>query len=255
MILATINPALPFQAEYSQAIQDLVRFLRSGLGDNLHSVYVFGSVARKTAVPQRSNLDVIVVTQQSFADKRSTVFNTVRWHFQKSHPHITEVAFKTALVSDIASLDSIFSWGFLLRHCAVCVHGEDLSECFGDYEPSWEIAKHWNMDVEDWLSVYRNRIVRAKEDAEQLKAQQIIAKKLLRASYSLVIPRAKGWHDDPVACGKHFLRYYPSFQVEIERLVILLSNRVVAKRSVLGILDSYGEWLVKQYKKTEFRIG
>ena len=255
MILATIDPAQPFQDEYSQAIQDLVSFLHSGLGNNLHSIYVFGSVARKTAKPGRSNLDVIVVTQRSFAESRTTLFNTVRWRFQKSHPHITEIAFKTALISDIASLDSIFSWGFLLRHCSVCVHGEDLSECFGDYEPSWEIAKHWNMDVENWLSVYRNRIVRAKNDAEQLKAQQIIAKKLLRASYSLVIPRSKGWHDDPVACGQHFLRFYPQMQVEIERLIILLSSRVVVKRSVIGILDSYGEWLVAQFKKTEFRIG
>ncbi|KII75607.1 nucleotidyltransferase domain-containing protein [Vibrio renipiscarius] len=255
MILTTIDPAQPFQPQYSKAIDDLVTFLRSGLGANLHSVYIFGSVAKKTATPHRSNLDVIVVTQQSFAQNRTALINSIRWRFQSSHAHITELSFKTALVSDIASLDSIFSWGFLLRHCAVCVYGENLSECFGDYEPSWEIAKHWNMDVEDWLAVYRHRIVRAKNDDEHLKAQQIIAKKLLRASYSLVIPRTKGWHDDPQICGQEFLRYYPMMQLEIERLSILLSNRVVAKRSVIGLLDSYGDWLVKQFKKTEFRIG
>jgi hypothetical protein len=137
----------------------------------------------------------------------------------------------------------------------VCVFGEDLSQCFGDYEPSWEIAKHWNMDVEDWLAVYRYRIVKADKDTEQIKAQKIIAKKLLRASYSLVMYRDKQWFDDPIECGQQFLRYYPEKKIEIERLGILLSGRLIAKRSVIGILDGYGDWLVTQYKKTEFKIG
>ncbi|GAK87999.1 hypothetical protein JCM19238_5609 [Vibrio ponticus] len=255
MILSAIDPKQPFQSDYSQAIAELVRFLRSGLSDNLHSVYIYGSVARKTATPSRSNLDVIIVTKQSFAQQRTALLNTIKWRFQKDYPHITELNFKTALVNEVASLKSIFSWGFMLRHCAVCVYGENLSECFGDYEPSWEIAKHWNMDVEDWLAVYRNRIARANDAEELLKAQRIIAKKMLRASYSLVIPRDRGWYDSPIECGKHFLRYHPEMQVEIERLVIMLSSRVIAKRSIIGMIDTFGEWLVKQYKKTEFRIG
>ena len=255
MHLSTINPKQAFQPNYQPAIDDLVSFLRNGLGENLHSIYLYGSVARKTAKPGSSNLDVIVVTRSSFSDLRTTLFNSIKWRFQKSHPHITEISFKTALASEVASLDSIFSWGFQLRHCSVCIFGEDLSECFGDYEPSWEIAKHWNMDVEDWVAVYRNRIARCDKPEEQVKAQKIIAKKLLRASYSLIMHKDKQWFDDPVECGQAFLRYHPEKQVEIERLGILLSGRVIPKRSVVGILDGYGDWISKQYKKTEFKIG
>ncbi|USD33523.1 MULTISPECIES: nucleotidyltransferase domain-containing protein [Vibrio] len=255
MLLSVIDPKQPFQERYQPAINDLIAFLRGGLGDNLHSVYIYGSVARKRAKPHRSNLDVLVVTHESFSDIRTTLFNSIKWRFQKSYPFITEVSLKNTLAKEVASLESIFSWGFQLRHCSVCIYGEDLSECFGDYEPSWEIAKHWNMDVEDWVAVYRNRIARSATPEEQSKAQQIIAKKLLRASYSLVMYKDKNWFDDPVECGQNFLRYYPEKKVEIERLGILLTGRVIAKRSVIGILDGFGEWLAKQYKKTEFKIG
>lgn len=255
MYLSTIDPKEAFQAPYQPAINEVVRFLRSGLGDNLHSVYLHGSVARKTAKPNHSNLDVIVVTHQSFSETKTALLNSIKWRFQKNYLFITEVTFKTTLVKDVVNLESIFSWGFQLRHCAVCVFGEDLAECFGDYEPSWEIAKHWNMDVEDWVAVYRNRIARANKDSDQIKSQIIIAKKLLRASYSLVMYRDKQWFDDPIECGRQFLKYYPDKQIEIERLGILLSGKIIAKRSVIGILDGYGDWLVKQYKKTEFRIG
>lgn len=254
-MLTVIDPSQPFQSEYRQPVQDLVTMLHSGLGNNLHSIYLHGSVARKTAIPNRSNLDVIVVTNEGFSNTRTALFNSIRWRFQKQFPFISEVAFKPALVSDVVSLDSLFSYGFQLRHCAVCVYGSDLSECFGDYEPSWEIAKHWNMDVENWIAVYRNRIARASTPEEQIKAQKIIAKKLLRASYSLVMYRDKNWFDDPVECGNVFLKYHPEKQLDIERLGILLRDRVIAKRSVVGILDGFGDWLVAQYQKTEFRIG
>lgn len=51
------------------------------------------------------------------------------------------------------------------------------------------------------------------------------------------------------------LQYHPEKQLEIERLGILLSGRPIPKRSVVGLLDGFGDWLVKQYQKTEFRIG
>ncbi|MFY2508937.1 nucleotidyltransferase domain-containing protein [Vibrio pectenicida] len=255
MHLSIIDPKQPFQETYQPAIDELVIFLKSGLGENLHSVYIYGSVARKRAEPNLSNLDVLVVSHESFSDMRTTLFNSIKWRFQKSYPFINGVSLTNTLAQDIASLDSIFSWGFQLRHCSVCVYGENLAECFGDYEPSWEVAKHWNMDVENWVAVYRNRIARSATPEEQVKSQIIIAKKLLRASYSLVMYKDKNWFDDPIECGNQFLRYFPEKKIEIERLGILLSGRFIAKRSVIGILDGFGEWLVKQYQKTEFRIG
>jgi len=255
MTLPVIDPQQPFQPEYQPVVDDLVRFLRAGVGEPLHSIYLYGSVARKTAVPGKSNIDVVIITKRSFYDRKTTLLNTIRWRFQKSFPFVNGVSVKTALVDDVATLDSIFTWGFMLKHCCVCVHGDNLAECFGDFEPSWEIAKHWNMDINDWVPMLRDRVAKANSQKELLNAQQTLAKKLLRASYSLVMYRDKQWFDDPVECGEHFLRYHPEKQLEIERLGLLLRDRVIPKRSVIGLLDSFGPWLVEQYKKTEFRIG
>ncbi len=229
--------------------------LKSSLGDNLHSVYVYGSVARKQARVGESNLDLVVVTLEPLGDDKTTIFNNIRWRVQRQFPQVTGVAIKTTLMEEVASLDSLFSWGFLLKHCSVCVLGSDLAYCFGEYEPSWEIAKYWNMDVDDWLAVYRHKIARAGQREEQIKAQRMIAKKLLRASYSLVMPKDKGWYDDPIECGEHFLKYYPQYRTVIFRLGVLYKGELIPKRSVIGLLDSFGEWLVKQYQKTEFKIG
>ncbi|PMH46611.1 nucleotidyltransferase [Vibrio sp. 10N.286.49.B3] len=255
MPLPIIDPNAPFQTEFTPAIADLLRFLKSGLAGNLHSVYLFGSVARKTAKVGVSNLDVVVVTKSEFSQQQATLFNSIKWRFQKSFPQVRGISIQTALVKEVASLESIFTWGFMLKHCSVCVYGEDLANCYGEYEPSWEIAKYWNMDVDEWLVLYRQKIVAAATPQELVDAQTIIAKKLLRASYSLIMHKDKSWYDDPIECGEHFLRYHNDKKQEIERLGILLSGRLIPKRSVVGLLDSFGGWLVKQYQKTEFRIG
>ncbi|GAL15278.1 hypothetical protein JCM19233_6296 [Vibrio astriarenae] len=244
-----------FQSDFQPAVQDALRFFKAGLGTNLHSVYVYGSVARHSAVSTRSNLDLVVITHRPFEDNRTTLMNTVQWRFQRSFPHIKGLNVKLALAKEVASLDSIFSWGFLLRQCCTCIYGEDLGECFGDYEPSWEIAKFWNSDVADWIRNGRQKIAIAKTAQEQSQAQIRIAKKLLRASYSVVMHKHKRWIDDPIECGEEFVRFYPDKQIEIDRLGILLSGRVIPKRSVVGLIDSYGQWLVKEYERTEFKIG
>lgn len=108
MTLLMIDPSNLFQPEYQNAIADLVRFWRAGAGQALHSIYLYGSVARKTAKPNRSNLDVVVVTYGSFEENRATLINTIRWRFQKSYPWITDVSFKIAAVEEVATLEAIF---------------------------------------------------------------------------------------------------------------------------------------------------
>lgn len=253
--LPVIDPGKPFQHEYQTVIKELIQALQGGMGSNLHSLYLFGSVARKTAVPGKSNIDIIVVTQGPLGDRINTLINTIKWRFKKAYPFVTELSFQFTKAHEILQLESIFTWGFMLKHCCVCVYGDDLSSRYGEFEPSWEIAKYWNMDVEEWITLYRQKIAKASSPEEQSKYQVILAKKLLRASYSLIMYKDKHWYDSPVECGEGFLRYHPDKEQEIERLKILLSGRVIPKRSVIGLIDSFGDWLVKAYKKTEFRIG
>ncbi len=243
------------QKEFQPVVKDLLSCLRSQLGDSLHSVYIYGSVANGTAIIGQSNLDVVVVSKQDFSSQKQSLFNTINWRFQREFPQVNGVSIRTALVEEITSLDAIFTWGFLLKQCCTCLYGDDLSECFGEYIPSWEIAKHWNNDTASWVQHYRMAVAKAQDTGTQVAAQQAIAKKLLRASYSLVLHKSKRWLDCPRECGEQFVKYYPEQAVYIERLNILLGQRAIAKRSVVGLLDLYGDWLAQEYKKTEFKIG
>ncbi|MGF1748904.1 nucleotidyltransferase domain-containing protein [Vibrio cionasavignyae] len=255
-VQAISHNSLPIpQVTYHAAIHDLLMCLKSGLRDNLHSVYIYGSVAHGRAIAGVSDLNVVVVTQTPLSASQKKVFNTIDWRFQKNFPFVDAVSIRSTIINDVVSLDALFTWGFLLKQCCICVHGDDLAECFGDYVASWEIAKQWNMDIGQTVPVLRHRIAVAGTNKALLKAQREMAKKLLRTAYGLVMPKTKRWYDEPHHCAQQFLLFYPEKRVIIERLEILLGPRVIAKRSVVALLDDFGCWLVSEYKKTEFRIG
>ena len=62
---ASFKQRIP-QSEYIPALNDLLSCLKTGLGSNLHSVYVYGSVADGRAVASVSNLDLVLVTNHHF---------------------------------------------------------------------------------------------------------------------------------------------------------------------------------------------
>ncbi|MCV5333514.1 nucleotidyltransferase domain-containing protein, partial [Escherichia coli] len=87
-----MDPKQPFQPEFAPLIKEVLMCLTGGLGQNLHSVYVYGSVARKTAIAGKSNLDLVVVTKSTFENNRATLLNTIKWRAQQDHPQVKGVA-------------------------------------------------------------------------------------------------------------------------------------------------------------------
>ncbi len=253
--LPIIDKRLPFQKEFEPVIRDLIVHLRSAVPTTLHSIYLYGSVARREAVPERSNLDVTLITTAPLTSKEQTLINTIKIRFKSKYPQISSVVFNIGSVDEVLQIESIFSWGFWLRHCCVCIFGDDLSTRFGDFEPSWEIAKNMNMDIDEWVETYIKKISATQDINTQVELQKIIAKKLLRSCYSLVMHRDKGWYDHPILCARQFLQYYPEKQTEIERVVILLKGHKIPKRSVIALLQQFGGWVITEFMKIERRIG
>ena len=80
--LSIINKHSPFQKEFEPVIHDLIMHIRSAVPKSIHSVYLYGSVARRTAIPGRSNLDVTLITTVPLTNKEQTLINTIKVRFQ-----------------------------------------------------------------------------------------------------------------------------------------------------------------------------
>ncbi|UXI02536.1 nucleotidyltransferase domain-containing protein [Photobacterium sp. TY1-4] len=253
--LPVIDGTTPFQDEYLPVLLDAVKQLKAGLGKNLHSIYVHGSVARRAARPGKSDLNLTLILERPLNVSEQSVLSTLRWRIASHHPIIPAVDLKVGELAEVLSLDAIFRWGFWLKHCCLCLYGDDLASRFGCFEASWDIAKAMNGDIKTELSEYRTKIMATKVVANYLDYCEAVARKMLWSCYSLVMHREQRLALSLPQCADAFLRHYPDKALDIERLFILVERTQVPKKASLFMVESFGGWIVAEFDKIDRKIG
>lgn len=253
--LPVLDGETPFQHEYLPVLLGAVKQLKAGLGDTLHSIYAYGSVARREAKAGKSDLNLTVIVKRPLTASEQSVLSTIRWRIPSHYPVVPVVDLKVGNIDEVLSVASIFTWGFWLKHCCICLYGDDLSTRFGSFEASWDIAKSLNGDIKDELNDYRQKIMATKVIQNYLDYCEHIAKKMLWSCFSLVMHREQALALSIEQCAEAFLKYYPEKELEIERLFILASRTQVPKKAALFMIDSFGGWIVSEFDKIDRKIG
>ncbi|WP_064603388.1 hypothetical protein [Photobacterium sp. J15] len=253
--LPVLDGGTPFQQDYLPVLLDAVKQLRAGLGKTLHSIYVQGSVARRQAKPGKSDLNLTVILNRPLNTSEQSVLNSIRWRISSRYPFVTAVEIKSAVIDDVLSLESIFTWGFWLKHCCLRLFGDDLSTRFGCFEASWDIAKALNGDIKTELDDYKKKIMATKVVKNYLDYCEYIARKMLWSCFSLVMHREQTLALSIEECADIFLKYYPDREQEIERLFILVSRTQVPKKASLFMIESFGGWIVSEFERIDRKIG
>jgi hypothetical protein len=246
----------PFQSEFIPVMIKAVKQLRGLLGKRLHSVYVSGDIVWRRAVVKESVLSLTVVCQHALTLDQSNALNTLLWRLKTSHSKvISDCHIDIVTVSHVRDLSQIFHWGFFFKHRAICLYGQDLSASFGLFEASWEVAKAMNPDISDKLARAKQKITAATTWNTQLNTAQSIADTLIRGAFGLVLHKEAYWSESLNECADAFIKHYPDKKMAIERLFILLERKPVKKRAVMTLLNDFGDWLIKEYARIDFKIG
>ncbi|MGF1723703.1 nucleotidyltransferase domain-containing protein [Photobacterium nomapromontoriensis] len=255
LALPLLDSQLGFQAQFHPIVEDVIHQLKVGLGATLHSVYVAGSIARCTAIPGRSDLNLTVIILRDLTAEEQSIISAIRLRFEGRQRLLTKLVFQIVTKDEVLALESVFSWGFWLKHCCRCYTGDDLSTRYGRFEASWDIAKTLNGDIAEQLGEYRQKIMQTKVLAHYLDYCREIAKKMIWTCYSLVLHRSKGLALSLAEAADAFLLFYPDKRVEIERLFLLVSGTQVPKKASLFMINDFGRWIKDEFDKIDRRIG
>ncbi|MEZ8142770.1 hypothetical protein A1OO_17465 [Enterovibrio norvegicus FF-33] len=253
-LLAEIDRNAPLQTEYVEPIAASVRQIRGVLGDTLHSLYLTGDVAQRCA-GERADLSLTLVTTRALNVQEFTSLNTVRWRLEQSSDAVKRVEFDVVPFKEVTTLANIFRWGFFIKHCALCISGDNLADSFGHFEVSWEVSKAMNEDLGVKLKELRKKIAVATKWGAQLDASEDAAKRLIRAAFGLVAYKENRWEQDLNICAEYFNKHYPDKSVEMERLFYLIERKPVKKRAVVALMDSFGQWVQSEYASIDRKIG
>lgn len=253
-LLPELDNERPFQSAYVESIAMAIRQIRAVTGELFHSLYLSGEVARREA-GDTADLSLTLVCTRSLNVQEYAALNTVRWRIEQGSDVITRVQIDTVPLKDVTDLTNIFRWGFFLKHCVVCLCGDNLGKSFGHFEVSWEVSKAMNGDLSARIKALRQKIARATHWGTQLDVAQEMAEMLIRASFGLVAHKEKTWAFDLKSASETFLMHYPGKTLEIERLFYLVERKPVKKRAVVVLFDNFSQWLVSEYARIDRKIG
>ncbi|MCT4793126.1 MULTISPECIES: nucleotidyltransferase domain-containing protein [Exiguobacterium] len=165
------------QVMYRPVIDEVIGLLKKQFGEVLHSVYVYGSIGRGTAVAGKSDLDLTVIV------KETVHIDALREETEdllERHPEIIKVDYDIGILDTVLSPENLYEWGFWIRHVCSCIDGFDLSDQFPDMKPDVRISRALNRDLSVQLRMAHEKL----EAGEMTRiGKRSLVKRMIRGAY------------------------------------------------------------------------
>ncbi|WP_313276490.1 nucleotidyltransferase domain-containing protein [Kosakonia cowanii] len=208
----TCLPDTPLQPAFRPVVDEVIGLLHARFDALVHSIYLYGSVAKGAAVAGVSDLDVCLITRRVLNAAEHDGLREIAARAQALHPVISKVDFDCGTLAEALAPENQFSWGYWLKHHCRCVAGEDLASRFSRFTPSREIAVAVNGDFIPVLQGYLQQLAEA-SDARLL--QRAAARKLLRATNLLRRAEDNDWPETLEEYASRVIQRFPQQQQAI----------------------------------------
>ena len=236
----------PLQPEFQLLVADVLAALTAQLAHLIHSIYLYGSVARGDAVASRSDLDLTLVLHWAASPDESRRLVSIRSALQAAHPEVVKIDFDIGILAHVTAADSVNSWGFWLKHHCRCLWGNDLAARFDLFKPSKAIALAVNRDLYEALDGYAERIEAASNRIEIQQLKRAAARKLIRATNILRSDDDLSWPQSLDNYADLFLSRYPAMADSISYFLSAASAAHDTSKDFVPRLRLFMNWLRMQ---------
>ncbi|GEN86060.1 MULTISPECIES: nucleotidyltransferase domain-containing protein [Oceanobacillus] len=233
---------------YLPCIEETVDWLKNLYQQQLHSVYLYGSVPRGDAVLIKSDLDIIAMFRTKLTASQLDELKKLAGKLTKKYQSLVrEVGIAIADYDYTFDTSNYYENAFLKEIC-VCVYGEDVRECFGPYKLTPEIPISFNGDICE----VRNRVLKrmkAASDEDFKILLQGFCRKLIRTYYSMTMVRSQIWTTRLYEQSKVVVQYFPEKEDVIHTLLNWIEEPSADRNPAYKLLHKEGEWTCRNFIK------
>lgn len=201
-------------AAFTPLVTDAASALRQLLGKRLHSIYLYGSVPRGTAVVGRSDLDLEVVLHDEPTDTERAAISQLATELNQDTDLVNEVGIIVADRPRLLSAAERYDNAFQISCLCTPLWGPDLAEELPDQYPTIELARHITSGTQAAFA----RLSAALNDPTILRPdfiRQRIGRRIIRLAFTCVLFRWPGWTSDPATMHRVVTTFYPDHSDEL----------------------------------------
>ena len=239
---------------YAALVDDAVEALSAELGDALHSIYLYGSVATGQARPPGSDLDLIVVLEHLMPE----VVGAAAAELSSRHRQLVrEVGIGSVDVATLSRRDQTgHAERCFLKHYAVHLAGPDLRLAYPPCRPTAQLAVGFNGNLSAVLAERRRQLASEDDERERAELAARACRKILMAAATLLSVRDGNWSTDRSEAVELVRRHAPDLGgLADEALRWCDSTPLADTNGALEIIDRLGGWLTNEYGVTSGQEG
>ena len=218
------------QPEFETVLFKAIELVKEAFDEQLHSIYLYGSIGRGTAVVGQSDLDLTVLVHED-VDATELVERTEQ--LLTEHPEVIKIDYDIGRLDVALDPTNRFEWGFWLRHLCTCVDGEDVSTRFPRMKPDARVSEALNQDLVSSIEAAKSKLLRGQ--MSHLEKRSIV-KRVIRGWYLTINVKDQSFATTVEECLEILRLYYPGNQ-RIEEGETLLRQDDITNQQLLDYLN------------------
>lgn len=231
---------------YMPCIRESVKGLKKMYRQQLHSIYLYGSVARGEAVAFKSDVDLIAMFHSKLSSGKLDDLKRLAEALSCNYRGLVRDVGIAVAYYDYTVDPSNYYENAFLKECSVCIYGEDLGERFGPYKLTSEIAISFNGDIHESLTRTLKKLETASEENFKIISQNF-ARKLIRTYYSMVMVRSQIWSTRLHEQSEVIIHHFPNKEPVIRTLLNWIDKLPRQREMITDLFKKEGEWVSSNF--------
>lgn len=228
---------------WKELVETIKQIYVENCADQLHSIYVRGSVARGLAIPNISDVDSFAVTKPGLTIKN------IPWVESVSNKLLNDYPFTTGIEFGVVSYEETLARGsptsIVLKTQSVCLYGDDLQYQIQPYKPNREVIDQ-AFFLAQKIERYEQETALEKESTNLKAWCTWTMKGIVRSGFELVIEEEQTYTRDLYLCYTTFISHYPDKKEQMYQALKWAINPISDYRKILSFLQEFGRWLCQQ---------
>lgn len=230
-------------------IYDVVNTYSTYLQDDLHSVYIRGSIPKGIGIEGVADLDTIAVTKQNPNKLQLKWIKEVEQELNQKHTCVDGIELSFYCIEDVLNTSSFSIISFILQTHGMCVLGEDLIPQLPRYRANEALANDHLIHLQGQIKNACDDL-QDNSDIEDIKdCCKWIMKIIVRAGLALVITKANTYTRDLYPAYKLFSKYFPEKENDMRKALEYAITPIIDANLLLSFLNEFGKWMVSEVDK------
>ncbi|MGG5735671.1 MULTISPECIES: nucleotidyltransferase [Bacillus cereus group] len=240
---AHLNKIQPVFWEVIQEIKDTCCQL---LRDDLHSVYIRGSIPRGIGIEGIADVDMIILVQKDPKAINLSWRKKLEVQITQQFTCISGVELSFYSEKEVINSEDFSFIGFMIQTHSVCILGEDVKLFLPKYKVSQEIAYEHLIHLRKQIEQAHKELIHNQDVDDIEDCCRWIMKIIIRAGLALTIDREGLYSRDLYPAYALFSKHFSEQKKNMRKALQYVIEPIKDIEEILSFLDTFGNWLIER---------